>query len=216
MDGLNESLGQIALKAQMYTLGTKERQRHINQLIRMIEKSGRLCRPLCPSHLQGSYNEIYATAKQRLFLYLYQKIELYNPSRGGLLEWVNWLLKTRFPDAIREFTEVCKGIDLTQVKIRSVEELDQVPDTQSSSCSNPLPSQQVLQYVRDDSDGVFSRTYTSGNPQANFRYIFLRLCEGYKWKEISQELNVPVPNLSNFYQRHIKKFAPKFRDDLSL
>ncbi|NEN88748.1 MAG: sigma-70 family RNA polymerase sigma factor [Okeania sp. SIO3H1] len=71
------------------------------------------------------------------------------------------------------------------------------------------------QFIKEDSTGNFKSHYTSGNPQANFQYIALKRLDGYQWSELSQELGVPIPALSNFYQRCLKKFRQIFIDYLS-
>jgi hypothetical protein len=42
-------------------------------------------------------------------------------------------------------------------------------------------------------------------PQANLKTILLLVLEGKRWKEISEELNVPLSTASSFYQRRMRK-----------
>ena len=44
-----------------------------------------------------------------------------------------------------------------------------------------------------------------GHPEANLKVILLFLLEGNKWKEISQDLGIPLTTLSSFYQRRMHK-----------
>ncbi|NEN88749.1 MAG: sigma-70 family RNA polymerase sigma factor [Okeania sp. SIO3H1] len=209
----DELLRELALEASKYPLGTKERRRIVARILIILSQPGKLCRPPCPAQYQGRYEEIYAVAKQRLFLYIYEKIELYDPSRREFLGWVNWLLKKRFPDFIEESINMGRNWDSERVTRQPPEDC-QIPD-QNSPSDNPLPSEEIRQCLEEDPTGEFKATYTSGNPQANFQYIALKRLDGYQWSELSQELGVPIPALSNFYRRCLQRFIPIFRDYLS-
>jgi hypothetical protein len=76
-------------------------------------------------------------------------------------------------------------------------------------------SEEVIQCIQEDCDGLFKATHVEQKPAANFQYIALRFLEGYSWKEISAELDVKVVTLSSFYLRCLAKFTPKFKEYLS-
>ncbi len=209
----DERLRELALEASQYPLGTRERRRIVAQILTIISQPGKLYRPRCPAQYQGRCEDIDAVAKQRLFLYIYEKIELYDSSRAKFLSWVNYLYHTRFSEAVEECINMGRNWDWERVGRQQPEDF-QIPDPNSSSGS-PLPSEEIHQCIEEDPTGEFQATYTSGNPRANFQYIALKIHEGYKWKELSQELSISVSTLSGSYRLWVQRFIPIFRDYLS-
>ncbi|NET15754.1 MAG: sigma-70 family RNA polymerase sigma factor [Okeania sp. SIO1H6] len=215
----DELLRNLTLEASQYPLGTKERRRIVNRILIILDRPGRLCRPRRDLS-QDCYEDIFAIAKGILFLHIYRNIKSYNPSRGEFLAWANHLFKLKFEDAIKEYfykgkkLSSKKNMEQTFEEINQAEEINQIPD-QSSSSDNPFLSEQVRKCIEEDPTGEFKATYTSDNPQANFQYIALKRLDGYQWSELSQELGVSIPALSNFYRRYLQRFIPIFRDYLS-
>lgn len=213
MRELDDRLKHLALEAQNYPRDSLERRKTVDRLLREIQDSKRLCRPSVPSQLLGSYEEIYAIALQNIFWYLYEKIDLYNPEKE-VLQWVNFLLRKRFPEAIREVTKLYRGVQPMQLKRITLEDLDRcIPPEPKNAPSSEI--QDIRQYIKEDPDNLFRSTYVANNPNANFQDIALRVLEGWSWREISTELAVKVPTLSSFYQRSLKKFASNFKEYLS-
>jgi hypothetical protein len=79
----------------------------------------------------------------------------------------------------------------------------------------PLPSQQVLQCLEDDPEGLFQRSHIDHHPQANFQFLAIKRLAGYSWQELSEELGIAIPTLSSFYQRCLTRFAPQLKAYLS-
>jgi len=125
MDEIDDRLLQLALVAQQAPPRTRQRQRTLVQLINALKQSRQLVRPR-QGQFQGLYEDIYADALQRLFIHICERIEDYRPERGKVLQWVNFLLSRRFfIQACREITPtVPRGMDLTGVKLLTMEDLD--------------------------------------------------------------------------------------------
>lgn len=212
---LDEQLKLLAVDAQQHPPKTAQRQRSLARLVSLICQSGKLVRPYY-GQFQGLYEDIYAEAKQQLFLYLCTEIDRYNPELE-VLQWANFLMKKRFfVEASRDAMPTApKGIDRSQMKCVTLDMLDQQISMEERSPAITSLSDEVLQCIREDCDGVFQNTHIVKNPNANFQYIALRFLAGYSWKEISEELDVKVVTLSSFYQRCLTKFAPKFKEYLS-
>lgn len=199
--GLDEQLQQLAVKAQQYPAMTMERQQVLVQLVQVILKSGRLCRPY-KGQFEGVYEEIYAEAKQELFLYICQKIEAYNPEKSPVMRWVNFLLEKRF------FVEaISKVMDKKGIK-RTLEDLENLIDYEEEVSLADL----LKECISNDPDGLFKAEHVENYPEANFQSVALRLLAGKRWKEISQELGVKIPTLNGFYRRCLKKFANYLRE----
>ncbi|MEM8639050.1 MAG: sigma-70 family RNA polymerase sigma factor [Cyanobacteria bacterium P01_G01_bin.54] len=228
MCDLEQELTAWVSEAQRHPIQSAPRRRAIDRLYRTLSTSGRLVRPHVPKHLSGSYNEIYNTAIQQLFSYLYQNIEQYNPERGAVLQWVNYLLRIRFPDAIREVTRFIRGANHLQVQRLSLDDLPRgdiaqtdlwnpagVPEVEPHPSSLTPTAEDVRAFLAADQTKAFQQAYVQGHPQATFQFIALRYLEGHSWQEISAMLAVPIPTLSSFYQRSLKKFIPLFQAHLA-
>jgi DNA-directed RNA polymerase specialized sigma24 family protein len=162
---------------------------------------------------RGFYEDIYAEARQRLFLHICEKIDEYDSQRE-VLQWANFLLGRRFfINASREIMPTMpKGIDPKQITRLTIDDLDRnIPPDKHS----PSLSQEVRQVIEEDPEGIFQRDHVVDRPAANFQAIALKILSGYSWKEISAELDVTISTLSSFYQRCLTKFAPKFKEYLS-
>lgn len=221
---LDEQLKRLAEEARQHPPNTPQRQRLIAQLISAIYRSKRLVRPY-REQFPGLYEEIYAEAQQRLFLHICEKIDQYN-SEFEVMQWANFLMKRRFfietsrdllpatPKGVERWRSLSSGE--SQIKRMTLEILEKQNPVELQSQANASLSEEVIQYIQEDHDKVFQSTHIEHKPAANFQFIALRFLGGYSWKEISVELDVKVVTLSSFYQRCLTKFAPKFKEYLSL
>jgi DNA-directed RNA polymerase specialized sigma24 family protein len=206
MSKLDCLLQQLALAAQQHPSRSLTRNRLLSQLFRNIQQSGELgsYQALCPRQLKGNYSEIYAEALQRLFYYITKQIDDYTPDKGKVIQWANGQLRWKFMDAIRDWKEFDKDAE-----ILSLDELEQVSIYWVKENLAPSLSEQLIEIVKEDPQGIFQQTYTGKNPRANFRYIALkRNIDEVSWSELSEELGVKLVTLSNFYRRCLDKFAP--------
>jgi hypothetical protein len=110
---------------------------------------------------------------------------------------------------------VPKGLDQKQIKRLTIDDLDRNYSVAGNNSDTPSLSQEVIQCLEEDPDGIFKETYAASNPAASFQFLSLKIVAGYSWKEISSELGIKIPTLSSFYQRCLVKFAPKFKEYLS-
>jgi hypothetical protein len=209
-------LKQLAIAAQQQPPRSRDRQRALARLIRELQRSNKLVRPR-PGQFQGFYQEIYAEALQRLFAHLCDKIDAYKPDRGEVLQWANFLLNRQFfIEASREFLPtVYKGLDPRTIQRLSLEDLDRHNPHEVNPQLVPLPSQQVMQCLEDDPDGLFQQTCIDRHPNATFQLLAIRRLQGYSWQDLTAELGVSIPTLSSFYQRCLTKFAPRLKVYLS-
>ncbi|MDY6899037.1 MAG: hypothetical protein SWZ49_13300 [Cyanobacteriota bacterium] len=90
---INESIfQQLALEIQKYQPLTKEWQYGFRVLTNAILLSDKLL------HKTNIYHDIYEEAKNELWIWLYQNIHAYNPSKGKFSSWLNF----RFDMILRE------------------------------------------------------------------------------------------------------------------
>ena len=207
---LDQQLKQLAIAAQQQPPKSQARQRALSRLIRAIQDSKKLVRPQ-RDQFQGFYDEIYDEARQRLFAHICARIETYNPERGEVLQWANFLLNRQFfPEASRAVYGLPKGA--TRL---TLDDLDRSHPSAVNPQLMPLPSQQVLQCLEEDPDGSFQRSHIDRRPEANFQFLATQRLAGYSWQELSTELDIAIPTLSSFYQRCLTKFAPLLKEYVS-
>ncbi|NER82139.1 MAG: sigma-70 family RNA polymerase sigma factor [Leptolyngbya sp. SIO1D8] len=212
---LDKLLLELVQTAQNSPCPSRERTRALGALVKALRNSGKLSRPM-RGQFQGFYNDIYEEALQRLFTYICERVDNYNPERANVLGWVNFLLVQRFfIEASREFiAPVYKGMDPKAVKKVSLEDLDRAIPSDISASSQTSLSNDLKRYIQEDPDQVFQATHIDSYPEVSFQWITLQRLDGYAWRELSDQQGIPVATLSSFYQRCLKKFAPTIRQDL--
>ena len=212
---LNERLRHLAMTAQRHPKGSIERQRILTELVDTMLRSRKLCRPR-RGQFRLFYDDIYAEALQRLFLFICERIDDYDSKRGEVLQWANFLLSRRFfIEASKDYLPTTyKGIDAKSIKRLTLEQIDHSNPIELNPQLAPSLSQEVMAYIEEDPEDLFKKTCVVDHPAANFRHIALRRLEGYSWKDLSSELDVAIPTLSSFYRRAIARFAQKIKDYL--
>ena len=206
-------LKELVLSAQNTPPNTVQRSIHINELLRVIDRSGRL--PFRASQLTMTNDEIRAEAKQRLYQYIYKNIGAYDPGRAPVMGWISYILQKRYYlEAINNLWNYRpRGMD-ADTQILSLDQLDNVWPIQDKR-NQPSKTELLRQLIDDDVDGTYKKEHIKDHPEANFRFIALKRIDGFKWQEISAELaRIPIPTLNAFYLRCLRKFAPDFRDHL--
>lgn len=210
----DQYLRELAIVAQNTPPNSSQRSMYINELLTVVDRSQRL--PFRAPKLTMTNDEIRAEAKQRLYQYIYKNIESYDPIRAPVMAWIGFVMKRRyFPEAINNLWNYRpKGVD-SETRILSLNELDNVLSMDAKD-REPSKAQLLRQHIDDDVDGKYSTDHIKGCPAANFRFITLKRLDGFKWQEISDELDgILVTSLSALYQRGLRKFGPDIRTYLS-
>lgn len=193
----DEEMQHYAELAQGHPPQSRERQIALTKLVGAIAGSGKLSRPRQGEFI-AVYEEIYAEALSRLWLFVCENIDRYDSGRGSVMTWVNYLLDKRF---------IIEGIKTVVGKKGdrplSTAEVELIPQPET------LPSlSQVLQhYIEEDREGLFQSTHLKYRPDVNFQQLALARLAGVKWKTLSVDLNVTVSTLSSFYQRSLKELS---------
>lgn len=213
---LDERLEELALLAQSLPVGSVEWQKALAQLVKAIQNSGRLVRPR-KGQFKGFYDDIYLDAQQRLFLHICERIEDFDPKRGTVMEWVNFLFGRRFFVAASHeyFPVMPTGLDPRSVVRLSIYEVEQYQPLTPHLQDTVMNGQVVREFLSSDPQGVFCKTHVVGCPGANFQRIAIQRLDGFSWQEISDQLGVPIPTLSSFYQRALEKLGPMLREYLA-
>ncbi|NEP01005.1 MAG: hypothetical protein F6K58_20560 [Symploca sp. SIO2E9] len=216
MDEVDERLQQLTLEAQQHPPKSRARRLALTRLIQMIQESGRLSR-----RKFDTPQEVYEEALQEVWLYLCRKIETYNPAKGPVINWVNFVLKRRLVDAKKRYTKCGREYSLdapinsssTSNVNQSGTHLDRVAQPEDT----PLPSQLVRRCLKEDSDGLFTSKHIKGHSQANFRTIALLYLDGKTWQETAVAVGLQpnkVSTVQSFYWRCCRYFADKIKEYL--
>ncbi|MGB3640662.1 MAG: sigma-70 family RNA polymerase sigma factor [Rivularia sp. (in: cyanobacteria)] len=174
----------------------------LNKFVNAVVNSGRLSKQTQWLGLPN-YEDYHNEALQLTFMEICSKMEEYNP-QYPVMAWVNKIFHWRFIDVVNKerkkgITKVPKG-----EKISPVLSLDDI--TKEIHCSSQLSQAEVIkEVINKDPEKYLISQWLRGHPEANLKAILLFLLEGKKWKEISQELGVPLTTASSFYQRRMHK-----------
>ncbi|HEY9596631.1 MAG TPA: hypothetical protein V6D33_03065, partial [Cyanophyceae cyanobacterium] len=99
----DDRLKRLALEAQQNPPQTQQRQYLLTELVNVIQLSNRFIHPPQGNVPRDIYELIYNDAVNRTLLYVFQKIDSYDPERGKgrFMNWVNFRLQMIFRDLVR-------------------------------------------------------------------------------------------------------------------
>lgn len=205
---LNQELQQLINEAKQYpsdsenAIDRAKRRKALNKLINAIRYSGKLSKQ--PQWIGiSNYEDYYNEALQLTFIEICQKITKYNPEYP-VMGWVNKIVSRRLYDVVKKDKK--KGITwlVKNAEVSPVVSLDEI--------NKDLPieyegseQEQLREIIKTDPESFLINEYIKENPQANLRAILLLVLEGKQWKEIAEELRVPLSTASSFYQRRMHK-----------
>ena len=196
-------LKNLALEAQRHPPHTELRQHALGELIEAIRLSGKLSRPHRTRFSPQFYELLYEEAVNQTLIYVCRKIDNYDPERGQVkkfMNWVNFRLDRDILDTSRKFSDPPGKVPLPPDPF--------IPFPQNNS---PSLFDKVRELIEEDAKNIFNRAHVRNHPEANFQVIALARFSGKSWEEISSEFRISVPTLSSFFQRCCEKFRPEFR-----
>ena len=177
-----------------------KRRISLNKLINVIEASGRLSKQTQWSGLPN-YEDYYNEALQLTFIEICNSIDEYN-SQYPVMAWVNRIFNWRFIDVVNK--EQKRGITNVPKKQKKsiILSLDEI--NKEIHIENKISEiEEIKEIINRDPENYLINQHIKGNNHANLKVILILLLEGNKWKEISQELGVPITTASSFYQRRM-------------
>ena len=202
----DSQLKEMGLTAQRYPLNSELRAYALNELIKAIQLSGRICRPHTGKFSPSLYQMLYEEALTETWTYICLNIDLYDPNRGNkkFMNWVNYKLDKQILKCYEQYTKN------TQYQAFSYQDLEKLSQPEQ----NPDLVQLLRDFIRRDPDKMFSNTHIRYRPDASFERIALAKFSGQSWEEMSQQFNIPIPTLSSFYNRWCRRFAPLLETEL--
>ena len=208
-------LNQLATEAKQHLPRSYERRRSLNLLVNLILKSGRLAHPHRDSFPFPScvYEDLYNEALNNTLMEICHKIDNYQTDKD-VMAWCNFLLDKRFTDSFHQYTRqgmtyLPRGSqNLIPENIEDFKHFLPSPERVSES-------QQLQQLIEENPDNLFTKDHIKGQPKATFQFLAIaKIWKDKKWKEIAEELNVPVSSLCDFFNRKLKELTPFFQDYL--
>lgn len=207
-ENVDEYLKKLIALACSYPEGTKERQKELNEIIRVVIKSNRLWRDNSP---------YYKDALQQTWLYLCDNPKRYDPERGTVITWLSNYLKWQLSD-LRKTTwkEESRRVAIQMARAEEMYDQIQVNDEETwdllARPDVPTILEETRRWVETDSTRELRKTHIKGRPDINCRIlILLRLPPETRWETIARRFDLPSSTAPNFYKREalprLRKFA---------
>lgn len=218
---IDEQLERLAMEAQQHKPKTVQRRTALTKLYAAIEQFQIVGRPRSQDFSRETYEAIYTEAKQDLMLCIFREIDKYNPSRGTVRQWVNFLMNKRcINEAIpkilgpKGFTTLYYGdLDVVLKKWKQQNRFFNILPIGGEDDSDRSASA-LREMIATDPGDIFKRAAIKRHPEINFQMLLLKRLDDVSWQQISEDFGVKVPTLSCFYRRCLQKFTPRFREYL--
>lgn len=206
MEQLSESLLQLVKQACQHPPGSKERQKNLTKIIRLVS-----------TQLWRENSSYYEDALQETWFYFCRNIcegltaKPYDAERASVVTWLNNYLKWRLKEGYlkaeqqkqqRVFTRIHDNNPITDV-------VDNLPAPTNRDSSFLLD--EIQQWVLTDSQNKLRHIYLKDQPQITAQALILaRLPPEIPWKTLAAEYGVTVGTLSSFYQRKCKPLLREY------
>ncbi|MEM8638946.1 MAG: hypothetical protein AAGG51_09055 [Cyanobacteria bacterium P01_G01_bin.54] len=210
-------LQHLVLEIQKLPPQSRSRHRKFAQLCRELRQSQKLIHPHINACYAGAYAEIYDVALQRLFCDLHRQIDRYNPDRGAVLAWVNYLLKVRFSEAVNEVMLVGRGDRFHPARRVTWQDWhnESLSDPRSHRGDDLAPDiTDVRDYIHADPHQILRQVTLHNAPQISFQWLLLHYLDGYAWQELAEAIAIPLPTLNSFFHRTLKRLLPQLRQGI--
>jgi hypothetical protein len=205
MDNLNKKLRQLIAFACTSTPGSLERQQQLNQIYRLVMKSGKLWKERAP---------YYSDALQEMWEYCFRHLEEYDPTVKEVITWLDDELKKR----LRRYRYAYQKQHQRHITIQAREE-DESSDPVNALRASP-DIQQVLdiwektiEWVRTDPDKVLRNTYFRKRPEINCQALFLlRFPDEISWNVIAQKFDLTPAEAKDLPKWYNRRCLPLLRE----
>lgn len=193
-------LTNLVVETCQHPQGSLERQRGLNKLIRIIQRSGKIWRDSSPD---------YEDALQQTWLYFCRNLceaitakSAYAPNKASITTWLNNYLRPRLLD-LRIEMQRRQVTFFNNEKEGGRDIIDEIPASESEPVAGEDLLILVCTWIENDPEGMFRRTYIRDRPDANAQFLCLRILPYGKpnWQNLSTELGISVSTLSSFYTR---------------
>ncbi len=202
MDTSLTSLTDRVLAIRQYPVGSVERQRSLTQIIRTMQRSGKIWRDCRISADQ------YQEALQQTWVWFCQNIDHYDPTQASLTTWFNCILKYRIKDVLRD-VQMHQHHTFNASCVEALDVIDNLPAAPVDQSLQLLA--ETLAWLEREGDRL-QQIIIRNHPRVNAHGLILRrlpMSGQATWEALSAEFGVAIPTLSSFYQR---KCLPLLRE----
>ncbi|MBS9389232.1 MAG: sigma-70 family RNA polymerase sigma factor [Dolichospermum sp. WA123] len=196
MDELEAKILQLIQETCQHPTGSLARQKGLNQIILLIQKTGKLLRGTGIPDAEEALQETWCFFCRNLCEATSAK-EPYNPDKSSVITWINNYFSYRLQDKRISYYEQKSKFDFF------LEENDQLdPANLIPAPTEPRPILNEIQEWLKTNSSELKRIHIRNRPDVN-SYILItrRLPPEKSWLDLSVEFGIPVATLSNFYQR---------------
>ncbi|MEO1592225.1 MAG: sigma-70 family RNA polymerase sigma factor [Cyanobacteria bacterium J06632_22] len=200
MTTFHDDLRQLAGAACQHGAGSPQRQRYLTELIRQVQ-----------AQLWRDRNPYYQDALQLTWIFLCQNLcegrtgAPYDPSRAGVVTWLNTYLKYRLKDL-----ENAARTERNRYVSDSVGDGPSVLDSLAARPDIPPILERVQEWVENNATEL-RRIHVTGHPEINcYVMILRRLPPETPWQVLETEFGVSFKTLESFYRRQCRSRLREF------
>lgn len=197
MKDLDETLRQLVAEACTHPPKSVDRQRALQEIYRLVMKSGKLWR---------EYTPYYADALQQMWEYCCQHLEEYDPTLSGVITWLDNYLKKQlrlFRDRQSRDYKRRAGIEQTE-QGNFVDPVDRLPARPELEPTLDV-WEKTMNWVQTDPQGILQATCFRKRADINAQTLFLmRFPSETSWQVIADRFHLTpaeAKDLPKFYNR---------------
>ena len=196
MDELEAKILQLIQETCQHPTGSLARQKGLNQIILLIQKTGKLLRGTGIPDAEEALQETWWFFCRNLCEANSAK-EPYTPDKSSVITWINNYLSYRLQDKRISYYEQKSKFDFFLEENEQIDPANLIP-----APTEPRPILNEIQEWLKTNSSELKRIHIRNRPDVN-SYILItrRLPPEKSWLDLSVEFGIPVATLSNFYQR---------------
>jgi len=216
-ENLDTHLSRLIQETCGQSPNTLERQRGLNQLVLLIQKSGKLYQ----DHQLLSID--YEDALQKTWLYFCRNLceavtaknGPYDAEKGNIFTWLNAYLKKRILDAHLASQQAKEMIVSPRLDDQGniIDPVENIPNPKPSDNRANKMFVKIQQWLQSQEKRL-SRIHLRDRPEINAYVLILRRLppEETTWETLAQEWNISRSTLANFYQRRCLPLLQELRE----
>lgn len=206
MNALNDTLNRLVAEACKHSLRSVERQRYIQEIYRLVVRSGKLWKENTP---------YYGDAFQEAWEYCCQHLDEYDSNRSAVTTWIDnrlkWTLKKWRDRQHRDQNRTASPLQSDDGS--TLNPLDTLPSNTSIDRAKQI-WQNTLSWVKADPDNLLRTTCFRKRIEINAQTLFLRRFPSEtSWRDIAQEFSLnaaEAKDLPKFYNRRCLPLLREF------
>lgn len=197
MDELEAKILLLIQETCQYPSRSIARQKGLNQIILLIQKTGKLLRGTGIPDAEEALQETWWYFCRNLCEATTAK-EPFNPEKSSVITWINSYLSYRLQDKrISSYEQKNKFNVIPEKDEQPIDPSDLIP-----ALSEPRPILNDIQEWLETNSSELKRIHIRGRPDVNsYVLICRRLPPETSWVDLSKEFDLPISTLANFYQR---------------